>query len=288
MSTPSSERAVRPGESAVRRILVALDASAHSMAALEMAIELAVAAKAELLGLFVEDAHLLRLAGSPQARELLYPSARQQPLSLAIMEQQLRTQAEQARSAMAALADPAQLQWSFRVVRGEVNAEVLAAASETDVLALGKTGWSLAAHSRLGSTAQAAALHPPRTLLLVQRGLPFKRQVLAVVSGTGNLQPALNLSARLAQIYGNRLVVLLSTAQPEIAEEAVQNALPALNRRSELHVHVRRIPHPDLLSIAHAVQAEGGGILALGDSVCSAETVKQLLHHLGIPVFLFR
>ena len=132
----------RSTEFTVRRVLVALDASAHSLAALEMALDLAVVAKAELVGLFVEDAQLLRLAESPQAREVLYPSAQQRPLTLATMEQRLRAQGEQARRAMASLANPAQVQWSFRVVRGEVNAELLAAASEMDVLALGKTGWS--------------------------------------------------------------------------------------------------------------------------------------------------
>ena len=279
----------RSSEFTVRRVLVALDASANSLAALEMAIDLAAVAKAELVGLFVEDARLLRLAGSPQAREVLYPSAKQQPLSFATMEQQLRAQGEQAHRAMASLANPANVRWSFRVVRGEVNAEVLAAASETDVLALGKTGWSLAVQSHLGSIAQAAALHSPRTLLLVQRGIPFKRQVIAVVNDAENLQPILNVSARLAQVYGNRLVVLLSTAKPDNAEELSHQALSLLKQESEnLHLHFRQIPGTDLLSIAHAVQAEGGGILAIGESVCSAETLKQLLHHLGTPIFLVR
>ena len=83
----------RSSEFTVRRVLVALDASAHSLAALEMALDLAVVSKAELVGLFVEDAHLLRLAESPQARELLYPSAEQRPLTLASMEQRLRLRA---------------------------------------------------------------------------------------------------------------------------------------------------------------------------------------------------
>ena len=52
-----------------RRILVALDASPHSLAALEAAAELAASLRAELIGLFVEDANLLRVAGFPFARE---------------------------------------------------------------------------------------------------------------------------------------------------------------------------------------------------------------------------
>ncbi len=279
----------RSTEFTVRRVLVALDASAHSLAALEMALDLAVVAKAELVGLFVEDANLLRLAESPQAREVLYPSAQQRPLTLATMEQRLRAQGEQARRAMASLANPAQVRWSFRVVRGEVNAEVLAAAAEMDVLALGKTGWSLAAQAQPSPTAPTASQHSPQALLLVQQGLPFRRQVLAVVSSAENLQPTLNVSARLAQVYGNRLVVLLSTTRHSIAEELSHEASALLKQESEhLHVHFRQIRGIDLLSVAHAVQAESGGILAISESACSTETVKLLLHHLGTPIFLVR
>jgi len=127
-------------EFAVRHILVALDGSKQSMAALEMATDLAAFAKAELIGLFVEDTQLLRFAESPQARLVLYPSAQQRPLSRDTMEHQFRAQAALARRAMASLANPIQLRWAFRVVRGEVNAEVLAAAAEIDILVLGRSG----------------------------------------------------------------------------------------------------------------------------------------------------
>jgi nucleotide-binding universal stress UspA family protein len=275
----------RSSEFTVRRILVALDASAHSMAALEMAICFAASAKAELVGLFVEDIRLLSLADSPQAREVLYPSAQQQPLNLASMELRLRAQAEQARLAMESLANSAQVPWSFRVVRGEVSAEVLAAASEMDVLALGKTGWSLATQPHLGSTALAASHHPPRVLLLIQGGLAFERQVFAVVNNESR-QPTLNVAVRLAQAYGNRLVVLVSGVKTSVAEE---ETLASLKQQSEhLHVHFRQMPGTDFLSIAHAVHAEGGGILVVDECVCSKETVKRLLHDLGCPTLLVR
>ena len=132
----------RNHEFAVHHVLVALDASTHSLAALRVAAELAAEAKAELVGLFVEDIRLLRLAKSPRAREVLYPASQTRPLNSATMEERFQAQAEQARRAMASQASHAQLRWSFRVVRGEVTAEVLAAASDADVLVMGKTGWS--------------------------------------------------------------------------------------------------------------------------------------------------
>jgi K+-sensing histidine kinase KdpD len=51
----------------IRRILVALDASPDSLAALKTAADLARRMEAELMGLFVEDIELLRMADSPYA-----------------------------------------------------------------------------------------------------------------------------------------------------------------------------------------------------------------------------
>ena len=52
------------------RILVALDASPQSEAALRAAAELAALLEAELEGLFVEDINLLHLCGLPFGREI--------------------------------------------------------------------------------------------------------------------------------------------------------------------------------------------------------------------------
>jgi len=282
VNTPESEFTIR-------HVLVALDASAHSLAALEIATDLAAIVNAELIGLFVEDAQLLRLARSPHAREVVYPFAELRPLNIVSVKQRLEAQAEQARRSMASLANPAKVRWSFRVVRGEVDAEVLAAASDMDVLALGKTGWSLAAQAQLGSTALAAAHHAPRALLMVQRGLPFKRQVLALVDGDENSQPTLIAALRLAQAYGNRLVVLIATTRASTFKERSHKLSALLKQESEhLHVHFRQIPGNDLLSIAHAIRVEGGGILAINATACSTETVNQLLHHLDNPILLVR
>ena len=62
-------------EFVVRRILVALDASTQSLAALRTAVTLAAELGAELEGLFVEDTNLMRMAMLPVARRVLFPSA---------------------------------------------------------------------------------------------------------------------------------------------------------------------------------------------------------------------
>ncbi|HWP84365.1 MAG TPA: universal stress protein, partial [Terriglobia bacterium] len=121
----------------IRRILVALDASAHSLAALEEAASLAEAMEAELVGLFVEDTNLLRLASLPFARQLSYPSGAAEPLSGERLERELKVRAERARKALEAAAARRRRPWTFRAVRGQVVREILAAAMQADLILAG-------------------------------------------------------------------------------------------------------------------------------------------------------
>jgi hypothetical protein len=79
-----------------RVVAVAFDTSARGQAALEAAVRLAAATRAQLQGLFVEDEDLLRLAGLPFAREIDCLSASLRQLHAATMERALRTAAIEA------------------------------------------------------------------------------------------------------------------------------------------------------------------------------------------------
>lgn len=125
-------------EQIIRRILVALDASTDSVAALKTAASLAASLQAELVGLFVEDINLLRLAGLPFASEVQRVTGTGRVLDEAGMERDLQLQASQARRALANAAADAEATWTFRVVRGVVTTEILAAALEADLLTLGR------------------------------------------------------------------------------------------------------------------------------------------------------
>ena len=121
----------------LRRILVALDASPHSNAALEAAAALAGPLQAELAGVFVVDAELLRLSALPAARETGLTSAQRRTLDPESMERALRLQAERARKSLEDIARQHRLEATFRLMRGNVLAELLSAARETDLLAMG-------------------------------------------------------------------------------------------------------------------------------------------------------
>ena len=101
-----------------RRVLVALDSSAASGGALEVAAAIAAANACELHGLFVEDQDLLRLAGLPFAREIQLARAMSRTLAPEQLLQDLRAQAGLARAALARQAALHSISWSFQVAQG--------------------------------------------------------------------------------------------------------------------------------------------------------------------------
>jgi len=246
----------------IRRILVALDASPHSMTALKAAAELAARLGADLLGLFVEDTALLDLAECPYARELLYPSALQAPLSRAAMESKLKALSEQVRRALALTAEPLQIRWSFRVVRGEVTSEIMAAASEFDLLAMGKIGWSLGPPARIGSTAREAAASAIPVLLLPEHALMPGARLLVRYDGSLTSKLAVLAAAQLTNPSSGKLTVLLAARDPARVAE-LRREVDTLVEGKSFQLHYRQVDLEDGANLLREVGKEKTDILVL-------------------------
>ncbi|MFQ6102283.1 MAG: universal stress protein [Anaerolineae bacterium] len=275
-------------ELTIRRILVALDASRHSLAALEAAAELAASLEAELQGLFVEDINLLRVAGTPVAREVRYPFVTAARLDRTRMERELRAQATQARQALAAACERRQIRWSFRVVRGEVAPEVLAAALDADLLSLGKASRPLIRRVRLGSTARAAAAQAPKSVLLLQRDVSIKPPVMVAYDGSPTAQQALRIATHLAQEKGGSYLAVLVVADTLDEEYRLQAETADWLRRQKLLIRYRRLADAGVATLTREVQSEGSGVLVLGSTILPLEALQVLLNEVDCPVLLVR
>lgn len=255
----------------LRRILVALDTSPQSQAALEAAVNLAAKMNAELLGLFVEDTALLRLVEVPCAREILYFSTAENVLTRASMESRFRVQAEQARKALADAARRAHVEWSFRTARGDVASEVLAAASDVDLLAMGKGGWSLDRKIRMGSTALELSTSSIPVLLLPESGLPPKASLVVYYDGSPAAKRGLLAALELEDAGMDGITALLEAANPGEATK-LQDEINSLAPRDAHNLRYLQINPDDKTSLRRALETESTGVLVLG----SRELLKKL------------
>ena len=165
----------------VRRIIVGLDAAAPlNRAALEAAVALAERAEAELVGLFVENVELLHLAALPFAREVGYPSATSREFDVARMERALRALAFDAERLLGSVAGRGPVRWSFRVTRGVLAAELLAAAREADLLLI------CSAHGGVATGPPAVQIVSAASAAELRIALQGARGGMLVLAGEGD------------------------------------------------------------------------------------------------------
>jgi nucleotide-binding universal stress UspA family protein len=273
----------------IRRILVALDASPHSLAALEAAVELAARFRAELLGLFVEDVNLLRLAELPFAREVGFFSATRRRLDTVEIERELRVRAKRVQRTFTVTLKRWEVRGAFRVTRGPIASELLAAASEADVLILGKAGWSLARRRRLGSTARAVLSEAPSSTLILQHGTRLGLPALVVYDGSPLAQKALATAASLVEGKDGPLTVLLLADGLDGARRLRDQADELLRGRG-LEVRYRSLTETSIPKLTHLVQTEKIGTLILParSSLLQAEALVTFLDEIDVPTLLVR
>jgi nucleotide-binding universal stress UspA family protein len=279
----------REREPTIRRILVALDASLHSLAALDAASELADTLKAELIGIFVEDVNLLYLAGLPFAREVRYLSGADRPLDSLSMERALRVQAEQVRQTLAGVARRRQIRWSFRVVRGQVAAELLTAAQEADLLALGRASWALTRRVRLGATAREVVTQALGPVLLLQHGHAICPPVQLVYDRSAAARRALTTATHMVSITGGHLTVIIVTDAPDGAQR-LQEEIGGQLQAQQIKGHYRQLVNPSAAELAQALRTTGGGtlIISADNPLLEGEGLSTLLDAIDCSVVLVR
>lgn len=208
----------------IRRILVAVDASSHSLAAVRASVELAAALEAELEGLFVEDQDLHHLTRLPFAREVDSSSGESRRLRPEQVERHLEREAELVRRAMEREARHRRVRWSFRVSRGRVTARIREAASDVDLIIVGVR--SRTPTSGPGSTARALLSSGSRVMVLRRGARLDRRAVRVVFDGSEAAGEALELGRQVARKRRSELVVfLLGDGDPAEVEAELRRAL---------------------------------------------------------------
>ncbi|MCB0012265.1 MAG: universal stress protein [Anaerolineales bacterium] len=269
------------------QILVALDGSADSLFALRSALALAVALEGKLVGLFVEDLNLIRLAALPFARELHLTTARFRPLSGPMIQGDIRMQASRMQRIFRAEVVAAGVPGEWRIVRGFVPDAVLTAAHEADLLVLGRSGQPALRRISLGSTARAAVLEATRSIFLARQAPASPHRLIVTFDHTARSWHALRLAAALAG-GGEILLLLLTDSGDEAA--AWQRQLENWLARQELTAAYRQLAPLTLTRLLNLIQQEHCEILVIGNERLPVppEIAVNLLAQIDCSLLLVR
>lgn len=219
----------------IRRILIALDASPASRAALELAADLAIRYQAELIGIYVEDINLLRTAEIPFTKEVGFYSASSRQINTSHLERELRAHARRVEQMLSSIAQRANLRWSFRSSRGVIPGELMSAAADTDLIILGKTGWS--GRNQMGSTAKEVAIRAPIQSLILMHKVRPGAPVMVVYDGSAASKNALKAAHRITNPESKLIVLILAETKAEA--EQLQGDVQSQSQEDELTLEFR-------------------------------------------------
>lgn len=269
---------------ALRRILVALDVSEQSRAALESAARLAAGLQAELVGLFVEDSELLQVAELPVTR-LIGPQGPAR-LDAALLRRAFRVQAAEARQTLERTAEQWHVKWSFQVTRGAAAEAVVAEARQFDLVALGRTSRPAARTAPLGATARQAALSASCSVLVSRGGQRPGCPLLALYEGTNRLLP---IAADLSRVYACGLIVKVAARDPESAAELEAEARGWLQKHG-IPGRIERATGTDPQALRDIVRESNAGLLVLDPRgpLTAQLDLESLLEQQEVPVLLLR
>ncbi|NLC21120.1 MAG: universal stress protein [Halomonadaceae bacterium] len=212
------------------RVLVLLDASRHSLAALAAAVELAGRQRAELVALHVEDIELLHCSAFPFACEIGAQSGLSRPLTSSSLAATIDQQRKRVKQTLLAAVAGRQLKHRLEISRGEIVAAALALAQPGDVLMLGKAGMGERWGNRLGSTSRRLILQAPCAVLLWDERQPYQRGPLRLWQPTEPLAVPEWLSA----LFDEPVTVPAATARELAQQLARATTGGVLLRQSEL------------------------------------------------------
>lgn len=217
----------------IQRLLVALDGSPCSHAVLRTAARLAQGLHVELLGIFVEDQHLFQAAALPIAQEVGARSCLVRTLGQDDIARDYRALTHQTAHTATQVVRQFDIEWHFEIRRGQVTEELIALAGPHDLLCLGRYGWPLFPHRRLGSVARTVLTHRPAPLLLLSSEILPQHPIFVTFEGTPAAQQRLQMAARLARLYQSTLTVLLQGNESKSLYKMANTALAGYEQTIE-------------------------------------------------------
>lgn len=238
----------------IERILVALDASPHSLAALAAATDLAAALGAELTGVFVEDDDLVRMASLPFATEISLFSGEARGLAPASIKRGMRAQAARARRALIRRASRMGLRWRFEVIRGDIAERLLARAEGADIVIVGRASWTEG--RRIGSTVRSLIELGRRPTLILHRATDLPTRILILYDGSPAADQGVAAGALLASHFGHGLSILILAEDKERATVLQARAAGQING-SGLQADYRWLLSPSPHELIRAVHSLG-------------------------------
>ena len=272
----------------VDRILVSLDNSRHSLAALKAAVELAQHYGAELKAVFVEDTTLLRLAEMPFCQEVGEYTAIVRELSSNGLSQGMVVQSRWVLRSFRNVINQTDLRAEMAILRGNINESIDTESQTCDLIIIGKTGTNPLGRPRLGSTAKALVKNHTKPLLLVEENNRLGYPMIVFYENSPLGKICLETARDLLNPEES-LIILLSEDEPEVY--TANNAfLDKWAAEYQVNLSIQSVKTHTITRFINIIKGLKTGLLILPHDLKPQSMAPLLtrLEQISLPILLIR
>lgn len=270
-----------------RRILVAVDTSSHSRAALEAAAALAQATEAHLSGIFVEEEHWNRVGRFPFGSSVNVLTGRSETLEEERLQHRIEYLTKRLRRDLKQISRQHQINHSMDTRRGQVAEQILDAAKDADLITIGRRGRSFIRRNKLGSTAREVIRRANKPVLILKKGLNIGHTITVVYNATPQSQQALKMALRVAQKNDSKLSILVTDKDNQAGGER-DKTVEQLVEGADIPVDVTLFHNVNVAQFLNAVNDKQSGLLVIpkNQSFLQGTALEITLEHIHCPVLL--
>lgn len=269
----------------LREILVAIDTSTHSHAALEAAVALAKTMEANIQGLFVEDELWNKITNLPSTRAVNALTGDVLPLENDTLEHQVAILRNRLRRKLEKMSSQNRVKYSWSSARGNVEKKILEASENADLITIGLKGQS-ARRKNLGSSAKMIIQKAEKPVLILKEGLHLGTTLTAVYDASKESQRGIRLALKIAEKNKSSLKVLVVDNNPDAVDQR-NKELEKILENNEVSVQVELMKSTDLGSFLNSINEQRSGLLIIPKSQpLLAKSFETVLLHINCPLLM--
>jgi nucleotide-binding universal stress UspA family protein len=269
----------------LREILVAIDTSTHSQAALEAAVTLAKTMEANLQGLFVQDEIWQKLSQLPSTSSVNTLTGNVIPLESETLEDHINLLRNRLRRKMEYLSRRNKVTYSWNSLRGKVEDKILEASKNADLITIGLKGKS-ASRKRIGSSAKKIIQQAHKPVLVLKEGLHLGRTLTVVYDASRESQKGIKLALKIAEKNNSSINVLVVDNNPEVLDQRSKE-LENLVEGAGVAVNVELMKNTDLGSFLNSINEQHSGLLIVPKNQPLLEkSFETVLLHINCPLLM--
>lgn len=264
-------------------ILVALDHSSHSRAALESAAFIAELMEAKIHGLFVHDNQWLRISKLSSLSEIDVLTGSISPMGREALEREIQKLEKSIKKHFEIITRQHQLPHRWSTKKGEVADKVLEAAENCDIITIGSKGRSYSKTKKLGSTAATIIRSANKPILILQKRHNLNYPPIAIFDGSKKSISGLKIAEQIARRNETHLTVIdLSKAFP--STEKTGQALTGLKKDTK----ILQLNQPNMGRFLFMINKLQAGLLILpkNERFTRINTIEHILDSADCPVLL--